>query len=222
MRDLSIRRRPLAVSRASALAAMAISMLAGPALAEAPKARRGTGVPPTAKEASGQADAEAPATRRDRAVTSSDFQKQAPPSPGVPVHRPEAPIPMAAPTAPQRAIPQPALDDRSYKQLRGELVERIPHHTPEWTNHQASDPGMHGLDPESGEVRFGDGAHGRRPPMGPANVGGQYRSGAGRTGALPGVPPVPGSPDEAGEADASKDAKPSSPFRLQKANDELK
>ncbi|HEX5703545.1 MAG TPA: putative baseplate assembly protein [Pyrinomonadaceae bacterium] len=40
------------------------------------------------------------------------------------------------------AIPNPILDDRSYQQLRDELVLRIPVYTPEWTDHNASDPGI--------------------------------------------------------------------------------
>lgn len=39
-------------------------------------------------------------------------------------------------------IPKPILDDRSYQQLRDELVRRIPVYTPEWTDHNASDPGI--------------------------------------------------------------------------------
>jgi predicted phage baseplate assembly protein len=39
-------------------------------------------------------------------------------------------------------IPSPILDDRSYQQLRGELVRRIPVYTPEWTDHNESDPGV--------------------------------------------------------------------------------
>jgi hypothetical protein len=39
-------------------------------------------------------------------------------------------------------IPNPILDDRSYQQLRDELVLRIPVYTPEWTDHNASDPGI--------------------------------------------------------------------------------
>lgn len=39
-------------------------------------------------------------------------------------------------------IPTPILDDRSYQQLRDELVRRIPVYTPEWTDHNASDPGI--------------------------------------------------------------------------------
>src|SRR5437764_2590994 len=39
-------------------------------------------------------------------------------------------------------IPNPILDDRSYQQLRDELVQRIPVYTPEWTDHNASDPGI--------------------------------------------------------------------------------
>src|SRR5687768_18071940 len=40
------------------------------------------------------------------------------------------------------AIPAPILDDRSYQQLRDELVRRVPVYTAEWTNHNASDPGI--------------------------------------------------------------------------------
>ncbi len=39
-------------------------------------------------------------------------------------------------------IPSPIIDDRSYQQLRDELVRRIPIYTPEWTDHNASDPGI--------------------------------------------------------------------------------
>lgn len=39
-------------------------------------------------------------------------------------------------------IPAPILDDRSYQQLRDELVRRIPVYTPEWTDHNPSDPGI--------------------------------------------------------------------------------
>src|SRR6266545_1672411 len=39
-------------------------------------------------------------------------------------------------------LPQPILDDRSYQQLRDELVRRIPVYAPEWTDHNASDPGV--------------------------------------------------------------------------------
>ena len=39
-------------------------------------------------------------------------------------------------------LPSPVLDDRSYQQLRDELVRRIPVYTPEWTDHNASDPGI--------------------------------------------------------------------------------
>jgi predicted phage baseplate assembly protein len=36
----------------------------------------------------------------------------------------------------------PVLDDRDFEQLRAELIQRIPTYTPEWTNHNASDPGI--------------------------------------------------------------------------------
>ena len=40
------------------------------------------------------------------------------------------------------ALPSPILDDRSYQQLRDELVRRIPIYAPEWTDHNPSDPGI--------------------------------------------------------------------------------
>ena len=40
------------------------------------------------------------------------------------------------------ALRTPILDDRSYAQLRDELVARIPVYAPEWTDHNASDPGI--------------------------------------------------------------------------------
>ena len=39
-------------------------------------------------------------------------------------------------------LPTPILDDRSYQQLRDELVRRIPVYNPEWTDYNASDPGI--------------------------------------------------------------------------------
>jgi hypothetical protein len=39
-------------------------------------------------------------------------------------------------------LPTPILDDRTWQQLRDELVRRIPVYTPEWTDHNASDPGI--------------------------------------------------------------------------------
>jgi predicted phage baseplate assembly protein len=39
-------------------------------------------------------------------------------------------------------LPTPILDDRSYLQLRDELVRRIPVYAPEWSDHNASDPGI--------------------------------------------------------------------------------
>jgi hypothetical protein len=39
-------------------------------------------------------------------------------------------------------LPTPILDDRSYQQLRDELVRRIPVYAPTWTDHNASDPGI--------------------------------------------------------------------------------
>jgi predicted phage baseplate assembly protein len=40
------------------------------------------------------------------------------------------------------ALIGPILDDRTYEQLRDELVKRIPVYAPEWTNHNESDPGI--------------------------------------------------------------------------------
>jgi hypothetical protein len=39
-------------------------------------------------------------------------------------------------------LPAPILDDRSFEQLRDELVRRIPVYAPEWTDHNVSDPGI--------------------------------------------------------------------------------
>ncbi len=39
-------------------------------------------------------------------------------------------------------LPAPILDDRSFDQLRDELVRRIPVYAPDWTDHNASDPGI--------------------------------------------------------------------------------
>ncbi len=36
----------------------------------------------------------------------------------------------------------PKLDDRGYNEILGEAIARIPAHTPEWTNHNDSDPGI--------------------------------------------------------------------------------
>src|SRR6185503_6714191 len=40
------------------------------------------------------------------------------------------------------ALISPILDDRSYQQLREELLRRIPFYTKEWTDYNASDPGI--------------------------------------------------------------------------------
>lgn len=40
------------------------------------------------------------------------------------------------------ALIGPILDNRTYEQLREELVKRIPVYAPEWTNHNESDPGI--------------------------------------------------------------------------------
>src|SRR5690349_23714959 len=36
----------------------------------------------------------------------------------------------------------PILDDRSYEQLRDELIKRMPVYAREWTDHNESDPGI--------------------------------------------------------------------------------
>ena len=36
----------------------------------------------------------------------------------------------------------PRLDDRTYNDILRETIARIPVHTPEWTNHNDSDPGI--------------------------------------------------------------------------------
>ena len=40
------------------------------------------------------------------------------------------------------ALISPILDDRTFEQLRDELVRRIPVYTPEWTDHNETDPGI--------------------------------------------------------------------------------
>src|SRR3712207_4222256 len=40
------------------------------------------------------------------------------------------------------ALISPILDNRSFEQLRDELVSRIPVYAPEWTDHNESDPGI--------------------------------------------------------------------------------
>lgn len=39
-------------------------------------------------------------------------------------------------------LPAPPIDNRRYQDLFDELIQRIPVHTPEWTNFNASDPGI--------------------------------------------------------------------------------
>src|SRR4051812_26979749 len=43
---------------------------------------------------------------------------------------------------PDMPLPAPILDDRTFDQLREALVRRIPVYAPEWTDHNASDPGI--------------------------------------------------------------------------------
>ena len=39
-------------------------------------------------------------------------------------------------------LPIPILDDRTFEQLVQEAIRRIPVYAPEWTDHNASDPGI--------------------------------------------------------------------------------
>ena len=39
-------------------------------------------------------------------------------------------------------LPVPNLDDRTFQDLVSEARSRIPHHCPEWTDHNLSDPGI--------------------------------------------------------------------------------
>ena len=39
-------------------------------------------------------------------------------------------------------LPLPKLDDRSYEEIRDEAIRNIVRHCPDWTNHNASDPGI--------------------------------------------------------------------------------
>ncbi|HWQ15204.1 MAG TPA: putative baseplate assembly protein [Roseiflexaceae bacterium] len=40
------------------------------------------------------------------------------------------------------SVPVPNLDDRTFQELVDEAKRRIPHYTPEWTDHNVSDPGV--------------------------------------------------------------------------------
>src|SRR5215204_2295234 len=40
------------------------------------------------------------------------------------------------------ALISPTLDNRTFEQLREELLRRIPVYAPEWTDHNESDPGI--------------------------------------------------------------------------------
>jgi hypothetical protein len=42
----------------------------------------------------------------------------------------------------QHALQIPTLDNRRYPELLDEALQRIPVHNPEWTNFNASDPGV--------------------------------------------------------------------------------
>src|SRR6201994_5138806 len=39
-------------------------------------------------------------------------------------------------------IPPPKLDDRTFNDIVEEAISRIPRYSPEWTNHNPSDPGI--------------------------------------------------------------------------------
>lgn len=76
---------------------------------------------------------------RGRAVTPGDYKPLARKDPAAPVGRAKAAPKRGGKT---RAINPPALDDRSYDDLRDETLKRVPAHTPEWTDHNESDPGI--------------------------------------------------------------------------------
>ena len=40
------------------------------------------------------------------------------------------------------ALPAPNLDDRTFQDIVDEAKRLIPRYTPEWTNHNLSDPGV--------------------------------------------------------------------------------
>lgn len=157
--------------RYTAAAGLLLSLLATSAAAAS-----GTGEPLILKPAQSETGR---AARRNRAVTEDDYRDLAPSSPGADVHRPQAPLPVSAPEHQHKALNPPAIDDRRYDQLLEETSRRVPAHTPEWTDHNEGDSGTTGLDSEAGQLRFGDGEHGRRPPAGKPNVRQKYRSGAG-------------------------------------------
>jgi predicted phage baseplate assembly protein len=39
-------------------------------------------------------------------------------------------------------IPSPKLDDRTFRDIVDEAISMIPRYAPEWTNHNAADPGV--------------------------------------------------------------------------------
>lgn len=125
---------------------------------------------------------------RDRLITGHDFKQLAPQSPGANVHRPGAPSLAASPGKTTKALPAPSIDDRRYRQLRDDMKKKIPSHTPEWTDHNQSEPGAARLDPQSGGVKFGDGVRGARPSAGGQSPKPKYRHGQGESGNLPARP----------------------------------
>lgn len=74
------------------------------------------------------------------------------------------------------------LPAKSFHALPNPSHSHIPSHTPEWRNQRPADPG-HTLRRQAGEIRFGDGIHGRRPPTRDAGGGlPSYRKGLGQSG----------------------------------------
>lgn len=107
------------------------------------------------------------------------------------------------------ALISPILDNRTYEQLRDELVKRIPVYAPEWTNHNESDPGIALLElfaylgesllfrfnqiPDTTKVAFLDLLGVKRRPAQPAHV-----LLCARTEAAAGVQVLGGTPAAAG------------------------
>lgn len=94
--------------------------------------------------------------------------------------QPQASTEIVAPVPTAETIPSPVLDERSYQDLRDKQGGNR----------------VYQLDKDSGQVRFGDGVSGRRPPAGERETGEQrsYRHGTDRAGDVPAVPTSPSQP----------------------------
>lgn len=108
---------------------------------------------------------------RERAVTSGDFDELSSQTPGVDVHRPQAPAAITTPDQKSKTLRPPVIDDRVYRGI----------------DNKQNDSRVYQLDRESGEVRFGDGSHGRRLPASEGARAG-YRHGTGQDENAPAVP----------------------------------